>query len=158
MDLLEVGNNAMTMLEEQTHFAFWAALKSPLIVSVDLAAINQSSLDIILNKEIIAINQDDLGVAVNYVPSLSVEKSIQIWTGPLSSGSSKFVILALNENSATQTISIPLSSIPDFSKYVRGNWKVRDVWGKTYLTNVNSQLITLPNVQSHQTIVLVFSQ
>lgn len=163
MDLLEVGNKAMTNLEEQTHFSFWAALKSPLIVSTDLTSISETSLAILLNEEIIAINQDDAGVAISYVPSLSTEGSIQIWAGPLSSGSSRFVILALNENnSTTQDITIPLASVPGFSGLTAAvRLNVRDVWAQTYLINATgdvSQIIYLPAVQSHQTKVLVFSE
>ncbi|KAL4860953.1 glycoside hydrolase superfamily [Aspergillus spectabilis] len=36
MDMLEVGVGSMTVHMQQTHFAFWAALKSPLIIGADL--------------------------------------------------------------------------------------------------------------------------
>src|SRR5437868_5187068 len=112
MDLLEIGNGNFTEHEERTHFSFWAALKSPLMVSTHLASLRQSSLDILLNKEIIAISQDDLGTAVDYVPELSTEGKTQIWAGPLGTGQSRFVILAFNEDSTAQDIKIPLEKVP----------------------------------------------
>jgi alpha-galactosidase len=155
MDVLEIGNNAMTVLEEQTHFSFWAALKSPLIASTNLLSINQTSLDILLNEEIIAINQDDAGVAVNYIPGLSLEGSLQIWAGPLNSGDSKFVILALNEKNVTQDISFDLSTVPQFADSAGGTSRVRDVWAqKTMLVNGT---VYLSQVGVHETKVLVFS-
>lgn len=155
MDVLEIGNNAMTVLEEQTHFSFWAALKSPLIASTNLLSINQASLDILLNEEIIAINQDDAGVAVNYIPGLSLEGSLQIWAGPLNSGDSKFVILALNEKNVTQDISFDLSTVPQFAGSAGGTSRVRDVWAqKTMLANGT---VYLSQVGVHETKVLVFS-
>lgn len=157
MDLLEVGNNAMTLFEEQTHFSFWAALKSPLIASTNLLSISQSSLDILLNREIIAINQDNAGVAVSYVPDLSEEASIQIWAGPLKSGNSKFVILAFNEKNQTQDISFGLSQIPQYVESVRQTnvSHIKDVWGnKTWQGN---DTVVLRQVGVHQTKVLVFS-
>jgi alpha-galactosidase len=156
MDLLEIGNNFMTITEEKTHMAFWAALKSPLIASTNLDKINQTSLDILKNKEIIAINQDDLGTAVNYVPELSTENSIQIWGGPLSSGQSKFVILAFNEKNATQDISFAFSAVPGFSSAVQGKYAVRSVWDEKFLTGITDN-VTLANMTAHETKVLVFS-
>ncbi|PNP79747.1 hypothetical protein FNYG_06840 [Fusarium nygamai] len=50
MDMLEISTWTMTELEEQTHFSFWAALKSPLIIGADLKNISDTSLVIYKNK------------------------------------------------------------------------------------------------------------
>jgi len=60
-DMLQVGNGLLTEQEEKTHFALWAYSKAPLIIGCDLDNIAQSSLDILMNKNLIAINQDVLG-------------------------------------------------------------------------------------------------
>lgn len=156
MDLLEIGNGAMNEVEEQTQFSFWAALKSPLIVSTPLEKINQTSLDILLNKEIIEISQDDAGVAANFVPELSEEGSKQVWAGPLQSGKSRFVILAFNEAGTGQDITISLNKIPGYEAPRDQPYRIRDVWGKRCLS-ATSDTLTLKNVKSHQTKVLVFS-
>ena len=62
-DMLEVGNNGLTLNEQRAHFALWALLKSPLIASADLRPISKEALTILLADEVIAVNQDDLGVA-----------------------------------------------------------------------------------------------
>jgi hypothetical protein len=31
-DMLEVGNNGLSMAEQRSHFALWAAVKSPLLI------------------------------------------------------------------------------------------------------------------------------
>ena len=155
MDMLEIGNGAMTELEEQTHFSFWAALKSPLMASTDLASINKTSLDILLNKDMIAISQDDAGIAVDYAPSLSEEGSIQIWAGPLKSGTSKFVILAFNEETTAQDITIKLSDVPRYQPDSQP-WQIKDVWANKSLGAASDE-ITLKGVQSHETKVLLFS-
>ena len=62
-DMLEVGNNGLTLNEQRAHFALWALLKSPLIASADLRHISKEALTILLADEVIAVNQDDLGVA-----------------------------------------------------------------------------------------------
>ncbi|KAK9780145.1 putative Glycoside hydrolase superfamily [Seiridium cardinale] len=156
MDMLEIGNAGMTEFEEQTHFSFWAALKSPLIIGANLATINQTSLDVLLNQDIIAINQDDAGIAVNYVPALSSENTTQVWAGPLISDGAKFVILVLNEQNFTRNITVILSQVPKFADHVHGKTQIRDVWAKADLGQNNGTVI-LKNVEVHETKVLVFS-
>lgn len=109
--MLEIGTGTMNLYQEQTHLSFWAALKSPLIIGANINTISKSSLNILLNKEIIAISQDDAGVAVNYLPELSTEHKIQVWGGPLSSGKSRYVVLALNYGPNITDITIPLSGL-----------------------------------------------
>jgi alpha-galactosidase len=66
MDSLEVGNTNgrgdpqgyLTVAEMRTQFTAWALLKSHLLISTDWTKIDQDSLNILLNKEIIQINQD----------------------------------------------------------------------------------------------------
>lgn len=35
-DMLEVGSGALTLQDQRSHFALWAAVKSPLIIGTDL--------------------------------------------------------------------------------------------------------------------------
>jgi alpha-galactosidase len=157
MDMLEIGTGTMTEFEEQTHFSFWAALKSPLIIGADISNISSSSLSILLNKEIIAISQDVAGIAVNYLPGLSTEGSVQIWAGPLRTDNSEHVILALNEGANATSIKIPWSSIPNLKNSANAGYKVRDVWAAKDLGTIQRDL-TLTNVSSHQTKVLIISR
>jgi alpha-galactosidase len=157
MDMLEIGTGTMTAYEEQTHFSFWAALKSPLIIGADITKISNTSLGILLNKEIIAINQDDAGAAVTYLPALSTEGSTQIWAGPLSAGSLGHVVLALNEGVNSTSITIPWSGIPELQNSTRASYKVRDVWAAKDLGTIQTG-ITLLNLSSHQTKVLIVSR
>ncbi|KFY77237.1 hypothetical protein V499_03331 [Pseudogymnoascus sp. VKM F-103] len=156
MDMLEIGTGTMTEFEEQTHFSFWAALKSPLIIGADITTISKSSLEILLNKDAIAISQDNAGVAASYLPDLSIEGSVQIWAGPLSTGNSKYVILALNEGQSGVNITIPLNGIFK-PENLGARYKARDVWDRKNLGTIESD-ITLTNVSSHQTKLLVLSR
>jgi alpha-galactosidase len=36
MDMMEIGNGALTIQEQRTHFAIWAFLKSPIILGTDV--------------------------------------------------------------------------------------------------------------------------
>jgi len=157
MDMLEIGTGTMTELEEQTHFSFWAALKSPLIIGADITKISNSSLAILLNKEIIAINQDDAGVAATYLPDISIEGSTQVWAGPLSAGNFGHVILVLNEGANSTSVTIPWSAIPQLQNSTKASYNVRDIWARKNLGIVQTG-ITLAAINSHQTKVLILSR
>lgn len=62
-DAWQVGNGVLTLQEQRSHFALWALLKAPLMVSADLRQIQQQSLDVLRAAEVIAVNQDAMGVA-----------------------------------------------------------------------------------------------
>ena len=70
-DMLEIGNNWLTLNQEKTHFALWSLVKAPLILGCDLDKITPESFAIISNKELIDINQDKLGVQASCKVSCS---------------------------------------------------------------------------------------
>jgi alpha-galactosidase len=154
MDMLELGTWTMTELEEQTHFSFWAALKSPLIIGADLNNISDTSLAIYKNKDIIDLNQDDAGKAAVYLEELSKEGSYQIWAGPLSSGRRRHVILVQNYGSGTIDVEVPLSKIPGLK--VNRGMKIKEVWSKKSI-KVSQGNIALSGIKPTQTWVLVVS-
>ncbi|OJJ75291.1 hypothetical protein ASPBRDRAFT_193937 [Aspergillus brasiliensis CBS 101740] len=108
MDMLEVGNANFTLNQQQTHFAFWAALKSPLIIGADLSKLSNDSLAVLTNKAIISINQDALGEPVAYREAHSEEGFFQVWAGKVEGG---YVVLLLNEKSYPQTTSLSFASL-----------------------------------------------
>lgn len=57
MDMLELGRG-LTPTEEETHFAMWCVLNSPLLIGCDLTRIPPATLRLLLNRELIAVNQD----------------------------------------------------------------------------------------------------
>ncbi|KAJ5619125.1 alpha-galactosidase/alpha-n-acetylgalactosaminidase [Penicillium lagena] len=127
MDGLEIGNTNMTIYQQQTHFAFWAALKSPLIISTDLATLSKESTAVLTNKDIIAVNQDPLGKAVNYIETASTEGSIQVWAGEIQDG---YVVLLFNEKYLEQTYTVTFHSL---GLDITGLTGVKELWsGESY--------------------------
>lgn len=151
MDMLEIGNGNMTLHEQQTHMTFWAALKSPLIIGADLQILAAESLDVLRNKDIIAISQDSLGKAVEYLPYLSIEKSTQVWAGPLRGG--RIVVLVLSELKDVNTVNLSLGDVPGLSS--THSYAARDVWEARNLGRVKGKISL--QVAPHQTRVLVLS-
>lgn len=84
MDMLEIGNGGLNHFEEETHFALWAILASPLMLGNDLRTIKPETLEIVKNKDIIAVNQDELGVqGFKYT---TLKNNIEVWVRPLANG------------------------------------------------------------------------
>ncbi|OHW97661.1 alpha-galactosidase [Colletotrichum incanum] len=164
MDMLEVGVGynvsgkvvMMSEVEEQTHFSFWAALKSPLIIGADVTKIRESSLRVLLNQDIIAISQDERGDAVRYLPDLSKEGFVQVWGGPVETGIFRHVLLALNYGKNVTSIEVPWEGVEGLEECPGGGVKVRDVWADEDLGTIRKKVL-LENVEVGQTKVLLLS-
>ncbi|KAL0959822.1 hypothetical protein HGRIS_011501 [Hohenbuehelia grisea] len=107
LDMLEVGNAGLTVVEQQTHFAFWAAAKSPLIVSTDLSKVTSDTLNILKNTRIIALNQDSLGKSIAFKRRYSNDHDV--WAGPLADGSTVAVII--NWQNSARTLNFNLGDV-----------------------------------------------
>ncbi|KAF8598222.1 glycoside hydrolase family 27 protein [Ceratobasidium sp. AG-I] len=107
LDILEVGNSGMTLAEQQTHFAFWAATKSPLLIGTKLASISSSALAILKNPRLIAVNQDSLGKSVGLQRRYAEDKDV--WSGPLSDGST--VVIVINWQNSNRSMTFSLADI-----------------------------------------------
>ena len=57
----ESRTNRLTRNEQLAHLSMWALLPSPLQISCELAELDEFTLDLLCNEEILAVNQDSLG-------------------------------------------------------------------------------------------------
>ncbi|KAF8157995.1 glycoside hydrolase family 27 protein [Crassisporium funariophilum] len=104
LDMLEVGNSGLTAAEQQTHFAFWAAAKSPLIISTDLTNPSTQTLNILKNTRIIALNQDSLAKSISFKRRYTNDHDV--WAGPLADGSTVAVIINWENSSRSLTFNL----------------------------------------------------
>lgn len=108
MDMLEIGRG-LTPTEEQTHFAMWCAMSSPLLIGCDLTEIAPTSLELLKNEELIALNQDRLAlqakvtmhVGDTYVLVKDVEKL---------HGTTRAVVL-YNPSDSTAHFKVPVAQL-----------------------------------------------
>lgn len=96
-DMLEIGNDWLTLEQEKTHFALWSIVKAPLILGCDLDKISPESLAIITNQELIDINQDPLGIQASCKLTCGsydiFNSDPQVFAGPLSNGDIAVVVV-----------------------------------------------------------------
>lgn len=157
--MLEVGGTSqLTLAEARTHFAFWAAIKSPLIIGADLLALTPKHRAILQNRHLIAFNQDERygAPAAPYrwghgVPDWTWNETFpaQYWAGESSQGT--FVLL-LNPLAERRDMTVEFGEVPYLE--ANGTYHILDAWTGDCLGAFTDSATVL--VESHDTAVLVF--
>ena len=160
-DSLMVGHS-LSDVEYRSHFALWAAIKSPLMIGFDLRGRtkNDTSIVTVSNKALIDINQDVLGKparcrlgctwsvekvacgewwgdggrrgSVVEVWPPSGSKSIEVWSGPLSGDA--FVVIVVNRADVAMKVSFDWAT---GAKVSPGVYRLFDVWQHKYIANIS---------------------
>lgn len=134
LDMLEVGNNILTTVEEQTHFSLWAILKSPLVIGGalkdEVTSINAESLAILSNKDVVSFNQDSLGVSATLKRRWS-EEQYEVWSGPLSGG--RTVAALINWADESRELTLNLADVG-----IQAAGTLKDIWAGKTVGNVKS--------------------
>jgi alpha-galactosidase len=131
--MLEVGNGALSFTQSRTHFAFWAAMKSPLIIGTDLTKLSQANIGILQNKYLLSFNQDPVfgAPAMPYKwgtnPDWTFNASFpaEYWSGRSKNGT---LVLMLNIGAAAKNMTAQFEEIPGLSRRGGGALRVVDAW------------------------------
>ncbi|KAK1404242.1 Alpha-galactosidase [Heracleum sosnowskyi] len=138
-DMLEVGNGGMTVAEYRSHFSIWALAKAPLLIGCDLTAMDNNTLEILGNKEVIDVNQDRLGIQGKKVKA---EGDLEVWAGPLRGN--RVAVVLWNRGSSTTNITAYWSDIGLNPSTVVD---ARDLWAHQTQSSVKGQVSA--SVDSH---------
>jgi len=104
--------------EQYTHISLWALAASPLLIGCDLTKLDEFTLSLLRNDEVIAIDQDPLGRAAACIVDRG---AYEIWARPLADSS--FAVGLFNK------MKEPLEIAFDLAEFgMEGEWKVRDCW------------------------------
>ncbi|KAI0690524.1 glycoside hydrolase superfamily [Cytidiella melzeri] len=129
MDMMEIGNGALTIQEQRSHFAAWVFLKSPILLGTDLSLLASDQVAIISNAELLAFHQDaTIGTpAMPFTPSSGAVTTDppEYYSGASSKGTHVFI---LNTASATATKSFNFANVPGLSGNGTGSYVVHDMW------------------------------
>jgi len=125
MDLLEIGNGWLTLAEQRSHFAIWAFLKSPILVSHNLAWLSPEQIAIVTNRELLAFNQDPvIGTPARPFHNAAGEtiSPPEFYSGNSTKGNHVFVV---NTNGLPSYKTIHFASVPGLNgtKFI-----VHDMW------------------------------
>jgi alpha-galactosidase len=127
-DMLEVGNEGLSFIESQTHFALWCMMAAPLMSGNDLRNMNADIMKVLTNKNAIAVNQDKLGIQCFLWKK---QNGIEVWVKPLVDGN--FAICLLNRSALSKELRFdPKGSFRDKdfdrSYTIDGSFNLRDIW------------------------------
>ncbi|KAI1739881.1 alfa-D-galactopyranosidase/beta-L arabinopyranosidase [Xylaria scruposa] len=146
-DLLEVGNSGMTFDEQATHFAFWAMLKSALMISTNIPALSNELVAVLQNKDLIAINQDPAVKPIKLAQRWTADRDL--WAGDLSNGD--IAVLVVDLSNTRRTLSLQFSELGIKSADVKDLWTsatVKNTGGYSKAVNGHGSIVLrLSNVQ-----------
>ena len=124
-DMLEVGNGGMTTTEYETHFSLWCLMKAPLLIGCDLRDIDNETLRILTNPEVIAVNQDKMGAQG---AKRKTDGTSEVWAGPLQGGA--YAVVLLNRGAMASNVTASWSDFgvdPSKEADVRDLWQMKDL-------------------------------
>ncbi len=125
----------LTPDEQYTHISLWALLAAPLLLGNDMAKLDDFTLSLLTNDEVLAVNQDPLGRQANRVYD---ENDIQYWLKELADGSLALGIFNLNEGVKNARLNIS-------DLVLNGTYAIRDLWRQKDLGRFNDGMdVTLP--------------
>lgn len=108
----------LTPNEQITHITLWCLLAAPLLIGCDLSDMDQFTIDLLCNDEVIAVNQDPLGRQAKRIVKDGVT---EVWARPLWDGT--FAVGLFNRGIVGTNISVRLADLG-----LEGDQPVRDLW------------------------------
>ena len=140
----ELHHSRLTPDEQFTHVSLWAILASPMFLGCDMTQLDDFTLSLLRNHEILDVHQDELGYQA--VPYMRGDSTV-VYAKPLYDGAMAIGLFNYSDSDTEMTISPS-----DFG--IRGQQKIRDLWRqKDIWENEAKEKITLP-VASHGTVML----
>ena len=120
------GNPRPTNLtpdEQYTHITLWCLLSSPLLIGCDMEKLDEFTLNLLTNDEVLAVDQDPLG---KQATSLSADGSIRIYVKPMEDGSKAVGVFNLGSKDSTITVRLSTLNLLG-AQSVRDLWRQRDI-------------------------------
>jgi alpha-galactosidase len=119
----------LTPSEQYTHVSLWAMVAAPLIFSGDMTRLDDFTLNLLCNDEVIDIDQDPLGQPGRRA---TVDGELEVWVRNLEDGSKAVGIF--NRDEVAETIQVKWADLGLTERQA-----VRDVWRQKNLGTFKKQ-------------------
>jgi hypothetical protein len=119
----------LTPDEQYTHISLWSMLSAPLLIGCDLTKLDEFTLNLLTNDEVLAIDQDPLGSQA--VPVIK-KGDMQVWKKKLADGNYAIGIFNLGKESGSFTLNFSDAGL-------KGSVKLRDLWRQKELGAFNDK-------------------
>jgi alpha-galactosidase len=132
----------LTPDEQYTHISLWSLLSAPMLLGCDLEKLDDFTLNLLTNDEVIALDQDPLGKQA--IPVIKKD-SIQVWEKQLGDGNIAFGIF--NLDSKPKEFDLNLNELG-----IKNDVLLRDLWKQKDIGKFRNDFSTI--VASHGVILL----
>jgi alpha-galactosidase len=126
----DVRENRLTHDEQITHITLWSLLAAPFLLGCDLTALDEFTIDLMCNDEVLAINQDPAGLQGHCLVDERrtndrgrVTLHTSVYERRLQDGS--IAVGLFNRNDEPAEVTVRWEDLG-----VTGNYSVRDVWAQ----------------------------
>jgi hypothetical protein len=109
--------------EQYTHISLWCLLSAPLLIGCDISKLDDFTLNLLTNDEVLAVDQDPLGKQAQQVIK---NDRYQVWVKELEDGTKAIGIFNLSDDHMKITINRNELGLPDKCK-VRDLWRQKDL-------------------------------
>ncbi|MFO1475484.1 MAG: NPCBM/NEW2 domain-containing protein [Verrucomicrobiota bacterium] len=108
----------LTANEQYTHISLWCLLAAPLLIGCDMTQMDDFTLSLLTNDEVLDVNQDSLGRQAGRV---TVSGRTEVWAKELEDGSR--AVGLFNRGPAETVVKVRWSDLG-----LKGPQRVRDLW------------------------------
>lgn len=121
----------LTPDEQYAHLSMWCMMSAPLLIGCDLTKLDDFTVGLLTNDEVLALDQDALGKPAVRIADLG---EVRVYQKPLEDGTSALCFLNMGEKQATVT----LNGLAGYG--LGGRQQVRDLWRQKNLEDVEGSL------------------
>jgi len=115
----ELHDSHLTPAEQYTHVSLWCLLSAPLLIGCDMTQLDDFTLNLLTNDEVLAIDQDPLG---RQASRAAQEGPLQVWAKDLEDGTKAVGLFNVNGDLETP-VTVKWSDLG-----ISGKQTVRDLW------------------------------
>jgi alpha-galactosidase len=108
----------LTPNEQYTHISLWCLLCSPLLIGCDLTRLDDFTLNLLTNDEVLEVNQDPLGEQAHRVAQ---DGYVEVWAKKMEDGST--AVGLFNRDEVEKPVTAKWSDLG-----LKGKMRVRDLW------------------------------
>ena len=129
----QTASSPLTPNEQYTHVSLWCLLAAPLIFSGDITRLDDFTLSLLTNDEVIDVDQDPLGRPGRRV---AIEGDLEVWARDMEDGSK--AVGLFNRGEDTTTVTAKWTDLG-----IKGKQIVRDLWRQQDLGKYEGEFKTL---------------
>ena len=122
----------LTPNEQYTHLSLWCLCCSPLLIGCDMTQLDDFTLNLLTNDEVLAVNQDPLGQEARRITATN---DAEVWAKDMEDGSK--AVGLFNRDELPQTVTVNWGDIG-----LKGKQPVRDLWRQKTLGDFDAYYST----------------